>query len=100
MQFNVNDIDLAILVENMPDLILYLDMDKKLLSFNAGGMRFLKIIGCDNPVPGDEVLKYYTKEKQYYLKRQLNELVEGNVFSFEDSFHHDSRIFHFDISLY
>lgn len=33
MPFNVNEIDLGILVDNMPDLIFYLGMDKKLLSF-------------------------------------------------------------------
>lgn len=42
MPFNVNEIDLGILVENMPDLIFYLGMDKKLLSFNAGGETVFK----------------------------------------------------------
>lgn len=100
MPFNVNEIDLGLLVENMPDLIFYLDMDKKLLSFNAGGKRFLKMIGCDNPLPGDDVLAFLPEKKQKHLRQELDKLNKGEVFSFEDIFLDDQNAFYFDISLY
>lgn len=100
MRFNVNEIDLGLLVENMPDLIFYLDRDKQLLSFNAGGKRFLKSLGCDDPMAGDDVLKYYPKEKRNYLEQQLNQLNKGKVFSFEDCFRYGKTIYYYDISLY
>ena len=100
MPFNVNEIDLGILVQNMPDLIFYLDMEKKLLSFNKGGKRFLKMIGCDNPLPGDDVLAFLPEKKQDYLRRELDKLNKGEVFSFEDSYLENQNTFYFDISLY
>ncbi len=100
MPFNVNEIDLGILVENMPDLIFYLDMDKKLLSFNAGGKQFLKKIGCDNPVPGDDVLAFLPRQKQNYLRQELDKLNKGQVFSFEDIYLENQNALYFDISLY
>ncbi|MES1218506.1 MAG: PAS domain S-box protein [Bacteroidota bacterium] len=100
MPFNVNEIDLGILVENMPDLIIYLDMDKKLLSFNAGGKRYLKMIGCDNPLPGDDVLAFLPGKKRKYLRQELDKLNKGEVFSFEDIFLENQNAFYFDISLY
>lgn len=100
MSFNVNEIDLGILVENMPDRIFYLDMDKNLLSFNAGGKRFLKMIGCDNPLPGDDVLAFLPLEKQQHLRQELDKLHKGAVFSFEDSYPENENALYFDISLY
>lgn len=100
MPFNVNEIDLGILVQNMPDLIFYLDMDKKLLSFNAGGRQFLKMIGCDNPLPGDDVLAFLPEKKQHYFRQELDNLNKGEVFSFEDNFRDNQTAFYFDISLY
>jgi PAS domain S-box-containing protein len=100
MPFNVNEIDLGVLVENMPDLIFYLDMDKKLLSFNAGGGRFLKMIGCQNPLPGDDVLAFFPEEKQNHLQHELDRLNKGEVFSFEDIFLDDQNAYYFDVSLY
>lgn len=100
MHFNVNEIDLGILVENMPDLIFYLDMDKKLLSFNAGGKRFLKMIGCDNPLPGEDVLSYFPVKKQRFLRDELDKLHKGVVFSYEDVFWNHQDCFYADISLY
>lgn len=100
MSFNVNEIDLGILVENMPDLIFYLGMDKKLLSFNTGGKRFLKMIGCDNPLPGDDVLAFFPEKKQNLLRQQLDKLHIGEVFSFEDIIPDGQNTFYFDISLY
>ncbi|HMU44789.1 MAG TPA: PAS domain S-box protein [Chitinophagaceae bacterium] len=100
MPFNVNEIDLGILVENMPDLIFYLDMEKKLLSFNRGGKRFLKMIGCDNPLPGDDVLAFLPEKKQNYLRQELDKLNKGEVFSFEDIYLDNQNASYFDISLY
>ncbi len=100
MPFNVNEIDLGILVENMPDQIFYLDMDKTLLSFNAGGKRFLEMIGCHNPLPGDDVLSFFPEEKRNYLRKELDRLNKGEVFSFEDIFLDNQNTFYFDISLY
>ncbi|MGZ5220102.1 MAG: PAS domain-containing sensor histidine kinase [Chitinophagaceae bacterium] len=100
MPFNVNEIDLGILVENMPDLIFYLDLDKKLLSFNAGGNRFLKMIGSNNPLPGDDVLAFFPEKKGNYLRQELDKLDKGEVFSFEDIFLDNQNTFYFDISLY
>src|SRR5690349_10675442 len=100
MSFNVNEIDLGILVENMPDLIFYLDMDKKLLSFNGGGSRFLKLIGCHNPLPGDDVLAFFSEKKQHYLRQELDKLNKGEVFSYEDVFLDNQNAIYFDISLY
>jgi PAS domain S-box-containing protein len=100
MPFNVNEIDLGILVENMPDLIFYLDMDKKLLSFNAGGNRFLKMIGCDNPLPGDDVLAFLPRQKQNYIRQELDKLNKGEVFSFEDIYRENHNTLYFDVSLY
>lgn len=100
MSFNVNEIDLGILVQNMPDLIFYLDMDKKLLSFNAGGKRFLKMIGCDNPLPGDDVLAFLPEKKQNYLRQELDKLKKGKVFSFEDIYLENQNTLYFDTSLY
>jgi PAS domain S-box-containing protein len=100
MPFNVNEIDLGVLVENMPDLIFYLDMDKKLLSFNAGGKHFLKIIGCHNPLPGDDVLAFFPEKKRNFLRNELDKLNKGEVFSFEDTFLDNQNAFYFDISLY
>lgn len=100
MHFNVNEIDLGILVENMPDLIFYLDMDKRLLSFNAGGKRFLKMIGCDNPLPGDDVLAFLPGKKQDYFCQELDKLKKGEVSSFEDIFMDNQDAFYFDINLY
>ncbi len=100
MSFNVNEIDLGILVENMPDLIFYLDMDKKLLSFNAGGKRFLKMMGWDNPMPGDDVLALFPEQKRNHLHQELDKLTKGEVFSFEDTYLDNQHTFYFDISLY
>ncbi|MCG2612762.1 PAS domain S-box protein [Terrimonas sp. NA20] len=100
MPFNVNEIDLGLLVENMPDLIFYLDMDKKLLSFNAGGNRFLKMIGCHDPSPGDDVLAFFPEKKRKFLLHELDQLKTGKVFSFEDVFPDDQNTCYFDISLY
>ena len=100
MSFNVNEIDLGILVENMPDLIFYLDMDKKLLSFNTGGRRFLKMIGCDNPLPGDDVLACLPEKKQNHFRQELDKLKRGEVSSFEDIYHEDHNTLYFDVSLY
>src|SRR5690349_15947064 len=100
MPFNINEIDLGILVENMPDQIFYLDMDKKLLSFNAGGKRFLKMIGCHNPLPGDDVLAFLPENKRDFFRNQLNKLNKGVVFSFEDIFLDNQKAFYFDTSLY
>lgn len=100
MPFNVNEIDLGILVENMPDLIFYLDMDKKLLSFNAGGNRFLKMLGCHNPLPGDDVLAFFPEKKRNFLRQELDKLNKGEVFSFEDIFLDNQNAFYFDTSLY
>ena len=100
MPFNVNEIDLGILVENMPDLIFYLDMDKKLLSFNVGGSRFLKMIGCHNPLPGDDVLAFFPEKKQNYLRQELDKLNKGEVFSYEDVFLDNQNAIYFNTSLY
>ncbi len=100
MRFNVNEIDLGILVENMPDLIFYLDMDKKLLSFNAGGKRLLNMIGCNNPMPGDDVLAFFPEKKRNHLRQELDKLNKGKVISFEDIFLENENYFYFDISLY
>jgi len=100
MSFNINEIDLGILVENMPDLIFYLDMDKKLLSFNAGGKRFLKMIGCHSPSPGDDVMAFFPEEKRDFFLTELDKLNKGEVFSFEDIFLDNQNAFYFDISLY
>ncbi len=100
MPFNVNEIDLVLLVENMPDLIFYLDMDKKLLSFNAGGNRFLKMIGCHDPLPGDDVLAFFPEKKRKYLMQELDKLSMGEVYSFEDIFLDNKKALYFDTSLY
>lgn len=100
MQFNVNEIDLSILVENMPDLIFYLDMDRKLLSFNAGGKRFLQMLGCDNPGQGDDVLAFFPEEKRNYLQYELNKLEKGQAFSFDDKFNVDQNTLYFNFNLY
>jgi PAS domain S-box-containing protein len=100
MPFNVNDIDLGILVENMPDRILYLDMNKKLLSYNAGGKRFLRMIGSDNPLTGDDVLSFFPEKKGDYLRQELDKLNKGEVFSFEDTLLDNGNAFYFDVSLY
>lgn len=100
MAFKVNEIDLGLLVENMPDLILYLDMNKRLLSFNPGGKKFLKMIGCSNPTPGDDVLSFLPDEKQNFFLRQIDNLKKGEVFSFEDCYHAFQGIQYFDISIY
>lgn len=100
MPFNVNEIDLGILVENMPDLIFYLDMDKKLSSFNTGGKRFLKMMGSDNPLPGDDVLAFFPEKKQKHLRQELDKLNKGEVFSFEDTYLDNQHTCYFDIRLY
>jgi PAS domain S-box-containing protein len=100
MPFNVNEIDLGILVENMPDLIFYLDMDKKLLSFNAGGKRFLKMMGCHDPLPGDDVLAFFPEKKRDFLRQELDKLKKGEVFSFEDIFPDNENVLYYDTSLY
>lgn len=100
MPFNVNEIDLGVLVENMPDMLFYLDMDKKLLSFNAGGKRFLKMIGCQDPLPGDDVLALFPEKKQTFFRSELDKLNNSQVFSFEDIFQDDQNTFYYDISLY
>ncbi len=100
MQFNVNEIDLGVLVENMPDLIFYLDMDRKLLSFNAGGKRFLKMLGCHNPTFGDDVMAFFPEEKRNYLLHELNKLEKGEAFSFDDNFTIDQNTFYFNFNLY
>jgi hypothetical protein len=100
MPFNVNEIDLGILVGNMPDLIFYLDMDKKLSSFNTGGKRFLKMIGSDNPLPGDDVLAFFPEKKQKHPRQELDKLNKGEVFSFEDTYLDNQHTCYFDIRLY
>ena len=100
MSFNVNEIDLGILVENMPDLIFYLDMDKKLLSYNAGGKRFLRMVGNDHPMPGDDVLSLFPATKQHYFRRELDKLNKGEVHSFNDNYMYNQTAFYFDTSLY
>jgi PAS domain S-box-containing protein len=100
MPFNLNEINLNELVGNMPDQIFYLGMDKKLLAFNAAGEQFLKMIGCENPVPGDDILNYYPADKRKFLTRQLTELQKGSAYSFEDSFISNDELLNFNVNLY
>src|SRR5689334_9772996 len=100
MSFNVNEIDLGILVENIPDLIFFLDMDKKLLSFNAGGKWLLNLVGSNNPKPGDDVLAFFPEKKRNHLRQELDKLKKGQVISFEDIFMENKNAFYFDIRLY
>lgn len=100
MAFNVNEIDHGLLVENMPDMILYLDMNKKLLSTNPGGRRFLEMIGCTDPLPGDDVLAFFPEKKRDFFIHELDKLNRGEVFLFEDIFQHDQNTSYFDIGLY
>lgn len=65
-----------------------------------GGKRFLKMIGCDSPSPGDDVLAFFAEEKRAFFLKELDKLNKGEIFSFEDMFLYNQNAFYFDISLY
>lgn len=100
MKFSVNDIDLAALIEYMPERIFYLDRQHHLLSFNSVCRKFFALIGCEEPGIGMDIFSCLPEKKRSEWVRHFDHAFEGHVVSFEDVFDAAGDQFYFCVTFY
>jgi len=100
MKFTINNIDLEALINNMPDLICYVDTGYRFLSCNQSCKNFLDERVQPELIPGTDMLDFCAKENKYLLKHYFRQAKKHQVFSFETSFAVKGDLFYFDMTFY
>jgi PAS domain S-box-containing protein len=100
MKFDVNNIDLGVLINHMSDMLYYIDLDYKLISYNTACKNFFSIINCNEPLAGADIIERYPNANKCRLLKALKKMEDVKTHSFEDSFVSGSKTFYFDITLY
>ncbi|HTQ28382.1 MAG TPA: PAS domain S-box protein, partial [Puia sp.] len=100
MKFNVNDIDLSVIIEYMPDMVFYLDGDYRMLTFNSSCKKLFGIIGQEEPRPGAHIQSWYPEEKTAQLLEQLKAVETGKMVCYEEFFQSADTSYFFDVAIY
>jgi two-component system, NarL family, sensor histidine kinase UhpB len=100
MKFDANEIDLAVLIENMPDVVFYLDRDLRLMAFNPSSRNFFSLIGCDELRNGMDIFAILPEKKRRHLLDSLHEVSKRRNLHYEEMFRRNGLTYYFDISVY
>lgn len=100
MKFDANEIDLAVLIENMPDVVFYLDRDLRLVAFNPSSRNFFSLLGCNDLRNGMDIFSILPEKKRRHLLDSLHEVSQRRNLHYEEMFRRNGLTYYFDISVY
>jgi len=100
MKFTLKNIDLEALVNNMPDLICYVDTGYRFVSCNQSCKKFIEEHIHPELLPGTDMLGFCAEQNKDILKHYFRKTKKLQVFSFEASFSIKGDLFYFDATFY
>jgi PAS domain S-box-containing protein len=100
MKFDANDIDLAVLIENMPDVVFYLDRDMRLMAFNPPSQNFFSLLGCNELRNGMDIFAILPEKKRRHLLDSLHQVGQQRNLHYEEMFRRNGLTYYFDVSVY